>query len=245
MWEKVLSVVLKTPGIKVDREEFLRSAMARRCQPAAIERAMATSPVEVLDLRSVDKLAKDCIQSHTMKAAAVSTATGIPGGLALAATIPGDVLQYFYHSFKVAQKLAYLYGFPDLCDPQGQLSHEAANALTVFTGVMMGTSMATVAFKELCERATVQAFKRLPQMAITQNLLIPLFRNLGMQLAQERATRVVTRAVPIVGGMVSGVMTYHAFRPAARRLQQQLRNQMPPLLTARRNLPTTPPPFKQ
>jgi len=246
VWERVLTTLLKMPGIKVEREHYLRSALQHYCAPPIIERAIATSPVEVLGVEGVERLAQSCIRTHTLQVTAISTATGLPGGWAQAAALPADTLQYLYHVCKVSQKLAYLYGFPDLCDTQGNLTPQATNVLTVFTGVMMGISVATAALKELCEHITLQAFKRLPTLAVTPGTLIyQLVRNLGWQITRERATRSVTRAVPLVGGVVSGALTYRAFRPSARRLQRHLREQMPPLLEARRSMPTTPPPFKQ
>lgn len=235
-----MAAAIKAPGVKVNRTKFLQSCLTQVCTPQQAQLAIATTPLNVLTDKQIDQLARKCISRHTMQVTAVSTATGLPGGWALAATIPADMLQYFFHVFKVSQKLAYLYGFPDLCDEQGNLTREATDALTVFTGVMMGVNVALNAFKELCERAAVQAIRRLPEMSIARNLIYPLARSIGMQLTRERASRAITRAVPLVGGVVSGTLTYTAFRPSARRLQRQLRAEMVPRLTSGR---TTPPPL--
>ena len=45
---------------------------------------------------------------------ALSAIAGIPGGFALLATVPADTAQYLGHMLRVAQKLAYLYSWPDL-----------------------------------------------------------------------------------------------------------------------------------
>ena len=45
---------------------------------------------------------------------ALSAIAGIPGGFALLATVPADTAQYLGHMLRVAQKLAYLYRWPDL-----------------------------------------------------------------------------------------------------------------------------------
>ena len=64
----------------------------------------------------IDGLADACIWGHYSKAAAVSFLAGIPGGLTLPATIPADLGQYYWHVVQLAQKLAYLYGWPDLLE---------------------------------------------------------------------------------------------------------------------------------
>ena len=77
-----------------------------------MEKALV-NPVEVISKDRIDALVNACINNHTAKVTAISAAAGIPGGLAMAATIPGDMAQYYWHTFVLAQKLAYLYGIPD------------------------------------------------------------------------------------------------------------------------------------
>ena len=42
----------------------------------------------------------------------ISAALGMPGGVAMSATIPADIVQYYGYTLRAAQKLMYLYGFP-------------------------------------------------------------------------------------------------------------------------------------
>ena len=64
----------------------------------------------------LDKIASDCISYHTNIASGTSFVAGLPGGLAMIGTIPADVAQFYFHVFVIAQKLSYVYGYPDLCD---------------------------------------------------------------------------------------------------------------------------------
>ena len=43
----------------------------------------------------------------------ISAALGAPGGAAMAATIPTDIMQYYGYTLG-AQELMYLYGFPEI-----------------------------------------------------------------------------------------------------------------------------------
>jgi len=221
-WERIMMTVLKMPGVRVDRKQFLQKALTGRAAPMAIAQAIETSPTAVLPMKVIDQVARRHISRHTLKATAVSTVTGVPGGWALAATIPADVLQYYYHVLVISQKLAYLYGFPDLCDTQHRFTEQGRQLLTIFGGVMIGATMANAALKEACERLSVQALRKLPELHLTQTIM----KSIGMSITRERAMRGVTRAVPLVGGIVSGTMTYFSFRPAARRLQRTLKKYM-------------------
>jgi len=63
------------------------------------------------------------VVERTIKWPAVSFAAGLPGGLALAATIPADTIQYFGMALRLAQEIAYLYGEDDLWS-EGNLKEE-------------------------------------------------------------------------------------------------------------------------
>lgn len=67
----------------------------------------------------IDKLAKGSIDFETTKVTAISAAAGLPGGTAIAATIPADLAQFYAHVLRIAQKLAYLYGWDELFSENG------------------------------------------------------------------------------------------------------------------------------
>ena len=60
--------------------------------------------------QKLDSLANNLIWVRTSQSSLASFAMGIPGGLAMAATVPADVLQFFGMSLRLAQELSYLYG---------------------------------------------------------------------------------------------------------------------------------------
>ena len=80
----------------------------------------------------------------------------------MAATIRGDMAKYYWHTFVLAQKLAYLYGIPDLRDEEGNLSETSQDMLTLFVGVMMGATAANNVIKNLSKAFAEQVVKRLP-----------------------------------------------------------------------------------
>lgn len=230
VWNKIMSTALSMPGVKVDRKEFLTRELSPYCSNDKIEIAIDQQPIKVVSQPIIDRIAKSCINNHTTKVTCLSAAAGIPGGLAMAATIPADMGQYYWHVFALSQKLAYLYGFPDLCDEKGNLSESAQDMLTLFVGVMMGASAATQGIKYISEQLAKQVVKRLPQIALTKTFYYPIVKQvakwIGVKLTKDAFAKGVGKAIPFIGGVISGALTLATFKPGANRLRNSLEDQM-------------------
>lgn len=221
-----MGTALAMPGVKVDRDDFLKKELCNYCSQEQIEQAISTRPIDIVPKEILDKIANACINSHTTKVTAISAAAGIPGGIAMAATIPADMAQYYWHVFVLSQKLAYLYGFPDLRDENGNLTDTSSDILTLFVGVMMGAAAANQAIKEISKEFAKQVIKRLPQKALTKTIYYPIIKQIakwiGIKLTKDSFAKGVGKAIPILGGIISGGLTYATFRPCAKRLQHKL-----------------------
>lgn len=230
VWNKLMSSALSMRGVKVDRNQFLKSKLGRYCTEAQVETALSYSPLKVLSRQDIDRIANSVISSHIKQVTATSAAAGVPGGFAMAATIPGDIAQYYYHVFNLSQKLAYLYGYPDLLDEDGNATDDTINLLTLFTGVMMGAAVANNGIREVSKQLAAKAVKRLPQQALTKGVIYPIVKKiaamLGYKLTKETFAKGVGKLIPVLGGVVSGSLTYATFRPGAKRLQKTLQGEM-------------------
>lgn len=229
IWDQVMATILKMPGIKVDREDFLRKELSPYCTAEELPKAIQ-NPVNIISQKRIDAIANACISNQTAKAVLLSAAAGLPGGLAMAATIPADTVQYSYHTLKLAQKLAYLYGFPDLCDEKGELSEVAQGMLTTFMGVMMGAAIANDNVRKLAQLFAAQVAKRLPQQALAKTAYYPIIKQIakwvGINLTKGAFGKIAGRVISIIGGIMAGGITLATFRPGAKRLQKKLREQM-------------------
>ena len=229
VWSKILATVLKMPGVKVDRIAFLRKELRPYCNQSRLQMLGSVRPYTVVSERVVDHLATQCVRYHTTLATATSTVVGLPGGLAMAATMPADLTQYFYHVFVLSQKLAYLYGYPDLCDDDGELSDMACDLLTIFIGVMMGAPVAEKGLGELSKAVAESAVTRLPRVALTKTALVPIAAQvaklIGTRYSKEGLAKGIGRFIPLAGGLFSGGLTLLTFRSGANRLRRQLRAQ--------------------
>ena len=59
----------------------------------------------------------------------------------MAVTIPADLVQFYWHAIVLSQKLAYLYGWPDLLK-EDEADEETKAKITLLIGVMMGAQVA-------------------------------------------------------------------------------------------------------
>ncbi len=229
-WNAVLLAAMKLPGVKVNREHFLSEYLSVYCTGSQLSRAIDNGTVGNVDDKVLDRIAKECIKSHTLKVTAISTALGMPGGLTMLGTVPADLAHYYYHVFVLSQKLAYVYGYPDLCDENGDFSESALNLLTIFVGVMGGVAIAQKAIQEIGEQVQKEVIRRLPRYALTKGWLYPIVKQvakwIGVNLTKNTFARGISKIVPIIGGLVSGTLSYATFKPQSKRLMGELKRTM-------------------
>ena len=230
LWNKIVTLALEMPGVRINRDSFLRNQLKLYCTDVQISTVLEKGTIGIVSTEVLDKIASDCINNHTRTATALSTALGMPGGFAIFGTVPGDLAQYYYHVFVVAQKLAYIYGYPDLCDENGNFTEDSIQLLTVFVGVMSGVAAANKVIQEIAEQVQKEILRRLPRYALTKTLLYPLVKQvakwIGVSITKQNFARGVSKIVPFVGGAVSGGLTYVTFKPQSKKLQNELRDKM-------------------
>ena len=231
IWNKMLSTVLQMPGVKVNRDKYLATTLANyNFSKEDIQKAIKTCPQMVVDKKMLIQMSNPIIGSHLKKVSAISFVSGIPGGVALTATIPADMAQYYFHALVLSQKLAYLYGMPALYDEKGELTDEAVNLMTVFIGVMSGVGIANQTMKKMSQAFAEQIVKRLPQYPLTKYVIYQVVKQIakwiGVRLTKDTFAKGVSKVVPFVGGVVSGSVTYCTFKKEAKRIKKQLQENM-------------------
>ncbi|MFJ3929335.1 hypothetical protein [Streptomyces sp. NPDC090029] len=219
----------RLPGVRIHREAYLRKALARYCSEDEIRRAVEETPAAAgLTTELLGRAADDSIRYETAKVSALSAAAGVPGFLALPATVPADTAQYFAHMLRIAQKLAYLYSWPDLFseDDGDDVDDATMGVLTLFFGVMFGTQSANAAVGKVAGMMAEQVAKKLPQKALTQGVVYPVVKKvaayIGVQMTKQTFAKSVSKAIPVVGAAVSGTLTFATYRPMAKRLKKHL-----------------------
>lgn len=225
----LIIIALKQPGIKVKRDVFLKKELARYCSQESINMAISSTPSEAkIDPVLIDKIADNVIKFERNAVSGISTALGMPGGAAMVATIPADIAQYYGFMLRAAQKLMYLYGFPQIeIDDEGvNLDHATLNSLTICLGVMYGVASANNAIKAMAKALAKGVEKQLLKKALTKGTIYPIVKSVAkwfsVKMTKEVFAGFFKKAIPVVGGVVGGGLTFATFAPCCRRLQKVL-----------------------
>ena len=226
-WNRIVGASLAMPGAKVDRESFLRSQLMGYCEEEQIAKAIKDSPANAgISPELIDKLADACIKWQRYKASAISFATGIPGGWAMAGTLPADLVQFYWHAIVLAQQLAYLYGWPSILE-DGEVDEETKLKITLLVGAMLGAAEAQKAIAEIAKRISEQMVRRLPRIALTKTAFYPVIKQIGrwigINITKNTFARGAARIVPILGGFISGGLTSYMIKKMANRLKDHLK----------------------
>lgn len=223
-WESVMKATLSMPGVKIDRDAFLISTF----RPYGIdaECLIEGRPSDFISEEALEKVAKGIVKHHSIKATAISTVAGIPGGFAMLGTIPGDMAQYFWHYLVMAQKLAYVYGWPDLRNQENNISEEAQGVITLFVGIGFGVEGAQEAIRVISKQVAAHWSRKLAKMALTKTLWYPVTKKvaawLDVKLTRNQVGKFAGKVIPVIGGLLSGSLTYFTFKPMATKLQKAL-----------------------
>ncbi|WP_033510581.1 hypothetical protein, partial [Bifidobacterium magnum] len=225
----------QVPGVKINRASFLRGAFRNHFDEETIERAIESTPAKAgIHVDELDPIAKGAINYEALKTISLSAAAGIPGGLAMIGTVPGDVLQYFAHVLRIVQKLAYLYGWPDFFElnedriefNEDKIDDATKNEIILFLGVMFSTVGAENGLAKVAEMLAKNAAKKLPQQALTKGVVYPIVKKvagmLGKQMTKQIFARSVSKAIPLIGAAVSGGMTAATYTPMSYKLKNYL-----------------------
>ena len=223
---QVLQQVVKLPVVKVDRSKFLVDKFSKLLDPNDIPRLLEEGPTALLSQDVLDKVADSCIKDNVLLASGTSVLAGIPGGLALAITIPTDVAQFYAFSLKLAQELGYIYGYDDLWASRDELSEDAQNTLLLYLGVMLGVNGTAALLRAGGVAIAKQVMKTVPQKALTKTLWYPILKKVlkifGVNLTKGGLAKGMGKFIPILGGVISGGLTFATMKPMGESLQKEL-----------------------
>lgn len=226
-FEQLLASAVKTPMVHINREDFLRKELQKYCDENVIDEAIKYNPAYAgISSKLIDKIADGCINFETTKVSSISFLAGIPGGWAMVGTIPADLIQYYAHVLRILQQLSYLYGWQELIGEDGEMDDETNHILILFTGVMFGVNGAIAAVNKISEQMAARAVRVIPQKALTKGLIYPIVKKvatiLGFKMTKDVFAKGIGKIIPIIGGVVSGGLTFATYMPMAKKLKNYL-----------------------
>ena len=227
--EDIILMAFKVPGVSVDREKFLRKELNQKYPQGMIEQAILSTPMKAnIRQDDIDKIATAIIQNERLKVSGISAALSTPGGATMAATIPADIAQYYGCMLRVAQKLLYLYGFPQIEYKENEQTFdtEAMNQIILCMGVMFGVANAKNGLLAIAKALGTGVEKQLIKKALTKGTIYPIVKSIskwfGVKMTKEVFAGFFKKAIPLVGGVIGGGLTYATFKPCCDKLKAVL-----------------------
>lgn len=227
--EDVIIMAFKVPGVSINRERFLRTELLGKYPQEMIEQAVLTTPMKAnIEQADIEKIATAIIQNERLKVSGISTALGTPGGAAMVATIPADIAQYYGCMLRVAQKLLYLYGFPQIEYNENEQMFDTGtmNQIILCMGVMFGVANAKNGLLAIAKALGTGVEKQLVKKALTKGTIYPIVKSIskwfGVKMTKEVFAGFFKKAIPLIGGVVGGGLTYATFKPCCIKLKTVL-----------------------
>lgn len=225
--EDIVILVLRTPGMKINRAKFLETQLKDKYTQESVDKAVASSPVKAgIPLEELDQMAAACIATEAENANRISKDRSIPESVAIVTT--------YGFMLRTVQELLYLYGFPDLGLSQESETIDAGvqNILILCIGVIYGIEGADNAIRAVAKAMGTGVDKSLLQKALTKGAIQPFVINVGKWFASKMAKDVgagLLKKIPFAGGLIADTLlgtglTKFSYATSCGRLKDVLRD---------------------
>lgn len=229
--EDVIVKGLRVPGIRINRANFLQKELLKRYPQEMIDEAIRTNPMSAwIKPKDIDEIADQVIEHERRGVSGISTALSMPGGAAMLATIPADIVQYYGYMLRATQELLYLYGFPeiDVNENKSKFDSETINILIVCFGTMYGVVGANNALKSIAKGFGLGVEKKLMRTALTKGTIYPIVKSVAswfnVRMTKEIFAGFFKKSIPVIGGVIGGGLTYLSFKPCCVKLKESLQD---------------------
>ncbi len=228
--QDIIIIALKTPGVNINRADFLEKQFMKNYPQEVIQDAINFNPAHAgITVKEIDKIADQVIQYERNCVSGISLALGMPGGVAMTATLPADIAQFYGYMLRAIQKLLYLYGFPEINVENGvNIDDETMNIITLCLGVMYGVKGATASLKMLSAALGKGVEKKLLAKALTKGTFYPMVKKIAKWFSVNMTKQIFAgffkKAIPVVGGVIGGGITYLSFKPCCDNLKKSLQD---------------------
>ncbi|EHG14792.1 hypothetical protein HMPREF9682_00197 [Streptococcus intermedius F0395] len=218
---QTINAASQLPFVKVDREEFLRKQFK---DSRYLDSILEHGPQKVFTPEALRKRAEKIIKDSTTKTSVTSFVAGLPSNPFTAVVAGGaDIVQYMGFALNLAQQIAYLFGEDDLYEGNyKELPEEVQIRVISYLGIMFGASGASALIANVSKAAGMNLGKKVAQKALTKTAWYPLVKKVGaiisVDITKKSVGSIITKTVPIIGGLASGGITYITFKPMGARL---------------------------
>ncbi len=231
--EDIIIAALRTPGSKVDREEFFRKVFEEKYGEETIALAIKKNPLKAsISMIEIDEIANEVIKTERNFVAGISATLGTQGGIGLIAAVPADIIQYHVYLLRIAQKMLYLYGFPEInvTEKNNTFDEATINLFTICLGIMNEVEGTVAAIKVIAKAQYNGAKKRAMKKLLTEGVIDKEADDAAEWFEERMAKSFITSAakamVPIVSSVICGSSTFASFEICADNLREVLKDTM-------------------
>jgi len=218
---QLVGTLAKLPVVRVDRNTFLSNKFSKSPHLSQI---ISEGPLSVYTANEIQKMALDVVNESTYKTSFASFVSGLPSNpLTMVAAGGADIVQYFGFALNMAQQIAYLFGDAELFDENliALSESEKARVVALLAG-MCGVAGASNLIIKTSITAGQAIGKQVASKALTKTTWYPLLKKvanmLGKTITKKTVEKTISKAIPVIGGGVSGALTYFTFRPMGKQL---------------------------
>lgn len=219
--EKIISTAIQIPGVKVDREAFLREIFTSYSE-INIDVILLNGPVKAGVSRDyLKKLAKSIVDKRTLASSGASFLASLPGGWAMVASVPADVLQFFGVALRLAQEIAYIYGESDFWQAGHVSEEKVTSQLILYCGVMLGAGGASAAVRAYTVTVAKNIALKSPKIILPNaifKIINVITKSIGIKITNKLLVKGASTIIPVIGGVISGGITFASMRPMGNRL---------------------------
>lgn len=218
---QTINAASQLPIVKVNREEFLRNQFK---DSRYLDSILEHGPQKVLTPEALRKRADKIIKDSTTKTSITSFVAGLPSNPVTAVVAGGvDIVQYMGFALNLAQQIAYLFGEDDLYEGNyKELPEEVQIRIITYLGIMFGASGASALIVNVSKAAGMNIGKKVAMKPLMKTAWYPFVRKvgtiIGVKITKKSVSSVITKTIPIIGGVASGGITYFTFKPMGARL---------------------------
>lgn len=230
--EDLIIKCMKIPGVKVNREKFLRKEFENKLTNETIEKAIHENPMKAnIKQEFIDRVVDNVIKLEKIQVSGISAVLSLPCGICTLATIPVDIVQYYAILLRTIQKLLYLYGYPELdLDYEGNiLDSESMCMIITCLGIMFGVGTANKLIHKISAGLGTELGKRFIKSSPTKttiwyNQVKSLFKLFDYKLNKNIVKVAIKNSLSVVGLVIGGTATFFSFGACCKNLKENLKN---------------------
>ncbi len=231
--EDIIIAVLRTPGSHIDREEFFRKVFEEKYGEETIELAIKKNPLKAsISMIEIDEIADEVIKTERNFVAGISATLGTQAGIGIIAAVPADIIQYHVYLLRIAQKMLYLYGFPEInvTEKNNTFDEATINLFTICLGIMNEVEGTIEAIKVIAKAQYNGAKKRAMKKLLTEGVIDKEAEDTAEWFEERMVKSFIASAakamVPIVSTVICGGSTFASFEICADNLREVLKDTM-------------------